>query len=281
MRARRARVFIALDATAVAGAAVSGGLGAPRIRSFARSALSEGALVPGPFDENVARPEEVQSALAQVAAGLEGGRGPVSLILPDGVARTALLEVPAGVAAREFARYRLAPGLPYAPDEALVDVLPMAGGRVLAAAVRRRVIEGYEAVADAASLDVERLDLAPLAAVSALASESRGTAPSVDVILGDRAFSMAAWLDGGLRVFRSRRRDPGPDEARWLAREVDRTAWSAGDGGRPRIRAVGPGALALLEAWQDEGRAVEAGWRAEGALPVDAAELAWLGGALA
>ena len=64
-------------------------------------------------------------------------------------------------------------------------------------------------------------------------------------------------------------------------REVDRTAALAGNGGPPRIRAVGPGALALLSAWQHEGRSVEAGWRAEGALPVDAAELAWLGGALA
>ena len=37
----------------------------------------------------------------------------------------------------------------------------------------------------------------------------------------------------------------------------------------------------LLRAWRDEGRAGEPGWRAEGALPVEATELAWLGAALA
>jgi hypothetical protein len=204
----------------------------------------------------------------------------VSLILPGGVARTVLLEVAAGVTAREFARFRITPGLPYPPDEALVDVLPLDGGRILAAAVRRSVVEGYEAVAGAAGLDVERLDLAPLAALSALAREPRGTAVSVDVILGDHALSLAAWQGGALHFFRTRLRESGPREAQWLGREVDRTAVLAGNGSAPRIRAVGPGAVELLRAWSDEGRAGEPGWRAEGALPVAAAELAWLGAAL-
>jgi hypothetical protein len=224
---------------------------------------------------------EVQRALGDVAAGVEGGRGPVDLILPDGVARTALLDVPAGVTAREFARYRMTAGLPYPPEEALVDVLPLDGGRVLAAAVRRSVIEGYEAAASAAGLDIERLDLAPLAALSALGREPRGTAVSVDVILGDRALSLAAWQGGVLHVFRTRLRQSGPREPVWLGREVDRTAVLAGNGSAPRIRAVGPGAVALLRAWGDEGRTGEPGWRAEGALPVEATELAWLGAALA
>jgi hypothetical protein len=281
MRALRTRVLVAVDATGVAGAAVSGGPGTPRIRSYARAPLAPGALVPGPFDPNVVRPADVQRALGEVAAALEGGRGPVSLILPGGVARTALLDVPAGVTAREFARYRITPGLPYPPDEALVDVLPVAGGRVLAAAVRRSVVEGYEAVAGAAGLDVERLDLAPLAALSALAREARGTAVSVDVILGDQALCLAAWQAGVLQVFRTRLRDSGAREPLWLGREVDRTAVLAGNGSAPRIRAVGPGAVELLRAWADEGRAGEAGWKAEGALPVEATELAWLGAALA
>jgi len=281
MRGLRTRVLVAIDATGVAGAAVSGGPGGARIRSYARATLAAGALVPGPVDANVVRAAEVQRALGEVAAGLEGGRGPVSLILPAGVARTALLEVAAGVTAREFARYRITPGLPYPPDEALVDVLSLDGGRILAAAVRRRVVEGYEAVAGAAGLDVERLDLAPLAALSALAREPRGTAVSVDVILGDHALSLAAWQGGALHLFRTRLRESGPREPQWLGREVDRTAVLAGNGSAPRIRAVGPGAVELLRTWTDEGRAGEPGWRAEGALPVAAAELAWLGAALA
>jgi hypothetical protein len=281
MRALRTRVLVAIDATGVAGAAVSGGPGGPRIRSYARATLAAGALVPGPVDANVVGAAEVQRALGEVAAELEGGRGPVSLILPGGVARTTLLEVAAGVTAREFARFRITPGLPYPPEEALVDVLPLDGGRILAAAVRRSVVEGYEAVAGAAGLDVERLDLAPLAALSALAREPRGTAVTVDVILGDHALSLAAWQGGALHLFRTRLRESGPREPQWLGREVDRTAVLAGNGSAPRIRAVGPGAVELLRAWSDEGRAGEPGWRAEGALPVAAAELAWLGAALA
>jgi type IV pilus assembly protein PilM len=279
MRGLRTRVLMAIDATAVSGATVSGGSGAPRIRSFARVPLAEGALVPGPLEANVVRGAEVQQAIAEVARSLEGGQGPVALILPDGVARTVLLDVPAGVEAREFARYRITPGLAYPPDEALVDVLPIPGGRVLAAAVRRSVIEGYEAAASA--LDIERLDLSPLAAVSAMAREARGTAASVDVILGDRALSLAAWHGGELRVFRSRLRDAGPGEPHWLAREVDRTAALAGNGGPPRIRVVGPGATSLLLRLGEDGRTSEPGWRVEGTLPVEAAELAWLGAALA
>ena len=281
MRALRTRVLVAIDATGVAGAAVSGGSGTPHIRSFARAPLPPGALVPGPLEANVVRAAEVQRALGEVAAGLEGGRGPVTLILPGGVARTALLEVSGGVTAREFARYRMTPGLPYAPDEALVDVLPVEGGRVLAAAVRRSVVEGYEAVAAASGLDVERLDLAPLAALSALARGPRGTAVSVDVILGDQALSLAAWQGGVLHLFRTRLRDSGPREPSWLGREVDRTAVLAGNGSAPRIRAVGPGAADLRRAWREEGRPSEPGWRAGGALPVEATDLAWLGAALA
>src|SRR5205823_4367753 len=143
-----------------------------------------------------------------------------------------------GVAARELARYRVTPGLPYPPEEALVDVLPLEDGRVVAAAVRRSLVEGYEAAAAAASLEVERLDLAPLAALSALSREGRGTASSVDVILGDRALSLAAWHGGRLRALRGRLRTAGAAEPEWLAREIDRTAAAAGNGGPPRIRAV-------------------------------------------
>jgi hypothetical protein len=252
-----------------------------RIRAFARAPLAGGALVPGPLESNVARPDEVQQALAEVMRALDATRTPVALILPAGVARTALLDVPAGVAPREFARYRMSSSLPYPAAEALVDVLTLPGGQVVAAAVRRRVIEGYEAVAEAAGLEVERLDLAPLAALSALAAEPRGTATSVDVILGDHALALALWSGGAARAMRTRLRARETSEPQWLRREIDRTAALAGDVAPPRVRVVGPGAAALLEAWREEGRAAEPGWQAEGALPVDAAELSWLGAAIA
>src|SRR3954467_524518 len=119
----RARILLAIDASAVAGAVVSGPLGAPRIKSFARVRLDPDALRPGPLEPNVLRPAEVAQAVRDVVAALDGAAGPATLILPDGVARTLLLDVAGGVAAREFARYRIAPGLPYPPEQALVDIL--------------------------------------------------------------------------------------------------------------------------------------------------------------
>ena len=105
---------------------------------------------------------------------------------------------------------------------------------------------------------------------------------SVDVILGDHALSLAAWQGGVLHLFRTRLRESGPREPQWLATR------GGPDGGAGRQRRPlrgsapsGPGAMELLRAWSDEGRAGEPGWRAEGALPVEAAELAWLGAALA
>jgi hypothetical protein len=280
MRGLRARVLIALDEGAVAGAVLAGTSEAPRVRSFARAPLAAGALVVDAMAANVVRPAEVVHALKEVAAGLDGAAGPVTLVLPDGVGRTALLELPGGVAAREYARYRITPGLPYPPEEALVDVLPLGGGRAVAAAIRRSVVEGYEAAAAAASIKIERLDLAPLAALSALVREGRSSPSSVDVVLGDRALSLFAWHEGAVRAVRSRLRAAGEGEPQWLAREVDRTAALAGNGGAPRVRVVGTGALALLQRWLEAGRAAEPGWRAEGSLPVDPSELAWLGAAL-
>src|ERR1051325_3843194 len=123
MRGLRNRVVIALDESGVAGATVSGGPGSPLLRSFPRFPLAAAALAAGPVDPNVIRPAEVAQALREVAARLELGRGRVVLVLPAGLARTALVDLSGGVAARELARYRVAPGLPYPPEEALVDVL--------------------------------------------------------------------------------------------------------------------------------------------------------------
>src|SRR3954452_9717927 len=120
MRGLRARILIAIDASGVSGAVVAGALGAPRVKAFARSPLTPGALRPGPVEANVVRADEVAQAIAKVAAGLESARSPIALILPDGVARIVLLEVASGVPPCEFARYRITPGLPYAPEEAVV-----------------------------------------------------------------------------------------------------------------------------------------------------------------
>ena len=276
-----AHYVVALEPSSVAGAAVARGLGSPRIRSLARLPLAPGALAVSAFEPNVLRPDEVREALARVAGALGlNGQG-ACVVLPDGVARLALLQVPPDAEAERFARFKLGPALSYPVAEAVVDVLPLGGSRVLAAAVRRSVVEGYEQVVRAAGVAQDRVDLAPLAAVAALA---RGSAPpGVDLILGEAAVSLAARLDGSVRAFRNRRRDPSPGEPERLALDVARTAALAGDGqGAPRVRVLGPGAAALVRSWREQGGEAELAWRLS--LPgesADSAELAWLGAALA
>jgi hypothetical protein len=274
------RLLVAFDASAVAGVAVPRRLGTRRVRALARVALPDGALLPAPLDENLADPASVQAALRELRARLGGEHA--ALILPDGLARTLLLEIPRGADPRGFARFRLEPSLPYPATEAVVDVLRVGRGRFLAAAVRARVVRSYEAAARAAGFVQERVDLAPLAALAALL-RSRGRRAGVDLILGDVALSLAAFdAQGELRAFRSRRRDPGLDEPARLREEVERTAALAGIGQGLVLRVVGEGAPALSASLSSGGRSVEAGWRA--AVPgqaQDAAEPSWLGAALA
>ena len=281
MARMRPRLFVALDAGSVSGGAGTRSGGGFRLAAPARVPLRPGALAPSPFAPNVARPGEVADALRELARALRIGPEPVCLLLPDGIARLALLEVPADVTPEEYARFRIVPGLPYPAEEAVIDVLPLGPGRAVVAAVRRSVIEGYEAVAEQAGLVQDRLDLTPLAALSGLLRQPGDAGGlTVDVVLGDAAFCLAAHQDGVLRALRNRRRDPGPDEPRRLAEEVQRTSVLAGDGAGPHVRVVGAGAGDLLASWRANGGTAEPGWRSESAeAGSEPSELAWFGAA--
>ena len=278
IEAVRARALLAFDASSVSAAVLGRSFGGLRLRGFARAALPAGALVPSALEPNIAAREDVKGAIARAAAEAGIGRTPVTVMAPQGVARLLLLDVPSGVDALEFARFRFA-DLPYPADEAVLEVMPVAGGRVVAAAVRKLVVEDYEAAVAAAGLAQERLDLSALAALSALAGD-RVPGLVVDLVLGDAAFSMAAFTDGALRALRHRKRDRRDGEPERLRAEAERTADIAG-GPLGRVRVVGAGSRALVREWSAAGLAAEAGWQAEGrGVPHDAAELPWLGAVL-
>ena len=282
MRPFGAELTVAFDASGVCGAVVSRGWRGRRLRSFARVPLLPGALSPQALDRNLVRADEVVEALRRLLDTLDAGRGRVALLLPDGVARMGLIDVPPGVTPEEYARFRWAQALPYPADEAIVDVLALEPGRAVAAAVRRSVAEGYEQAASRAGLSSGRVDLAPLAALSALVREAPREAAGVDVILGDAAYCLAATHGGALRVLRNRRRDPDAGEPDRLRREVDRTAALAGNGAGPlRVRVVGPGAPALIGELQRSGRAAGPWDTGADGLPAEAAGLAWLAASLA
>ena len=276
----RTQLLLAFDATGVQGARLVRGLRRRDLQRVARRALEVGALRPLALEANVLRPAEVRDAARAVLEELGGPAGPAVLVLPDGVARLAMVDVPAGSEAREYARFRLSAHLPYPAAEAIVDVAPAGGARWLAAAVRRDVVHEYEALGEACGLSVERVELTPLAGIAAL-RRAAATGPRLDVVLGDAAFSMALSAEGALQTVRNRRRDPGPDETARLGSEVERTALLAGSAAAA-VRVVGPGARRLVEALRAAGMDARSGWGDAWRISaIDAEELAWLGAGLA
>lgn len=268
---RRARLLLAFDASSVIGLHAASLTGSARMASAERR-LPRGALRPGPFDDNVVAADAVRDALAEVRQELGVNGQAAALVLPDGVARLALVEPPAGVAPVEYARFRLAPGLPFPPGEALVDGV-RSGSQLLAAVVRRRVVQGYEDVVAAAGFAQDRVDVAPLLAAGSLLRKPPGPGVVVVVLSGDAAQTFFGFADGQLRAARSRRRDPdAPDEVSRVAAEAERTA-ALLDGKSPRILLAGQQASELATALRAAGRDAWA--------EVPSGVAGWLAGAIA
>ena len=278
---RRSSVLLAFDAASVQGARVEHGFGGRRLQSIARRSLEPGALHPLALAPNVGRADEVRQAARAVVAELSGTGVPAVVVLPDGVARVLLLDVPSGTDPREYARFRMAGHLPYPIAEAVVDVVPGGNGSFLAAAVRRDVAAEYESLADAAGVARDRVDFAPLAALAVLRREK--AEPRLDVVLGEAAFSMALFGATAAVAFRSRRRDQAIDDAERVGREVERTALLGAAGtARLRVQVVGAGARRVAEALAASGMEVLRGWGGVRTLAApETEELAWLGAALA
>ncbi|MET0555564.1 MAG: hypothetical protein ABW221_21160 [Vicinamibacteria bacterium] len=279
----QAPVLVALDSGSVAGARVSRGLGGRRVQSTACVALAPGVLAPSPHEPNLRLPDDVGAALGQVVRTLGAAGARVRALLPDGIARIALLPADdAAVDPAEYARYRLASSLPYPAREAVVQAERVGDGRVLAAVAWRTVIAEYEAALASAGLGPATIDLTPLAALGALRADVRGLPAAALIVLGDAAYSLALHVGRRLRVVRNRRRDRTGDEASRLAREVERAARLCSFPDRVAVRLVGPGAGALAREMAAAGLAAEPGWQIDaGGLALEAAELGWLGGALA
>ena len=265
------RLYVGLDASSVIAAALGEGLGGRSVRAFARVPLEPGALAPSPSGPNLQRADEVRGAVRRAAEGL-GRRA--TLVLPDGVARVALVEVPDGADPRDYVLFRLAASLPFPAAEAIVDALAAGGRRAVGAAVRRATVAEYEQAAAAAGLEVERVHLAPLVALAGLMRA--GARDAVHAVLGDVAMCLAAFRGGVPFAVRSRWRDRSSGEASRLRREAARAAALAGDGKEPaRLVVSGAEATRLRqELGESAGLALSglADWPEAGEPP------SWLGG---
>lgn len=253
------KVFVAFDQSGVAGAVVSRGPRGARLLARAEAPLADGALLARAAEDNLARPEEVRAALARVYKELGGNGRRAALVLPEGIARLALLEVPPKLAPAEFARFRLAPALPFAAAEALVDGVAAPPSSFLAAALRRSVVRSYEAVAAAAGFTQDRVDLLSLLALAPLLQRPDPARTILAVVLGDAAFTLAFVDSGRLALVRTRRRDRDGGEYVRLRDELTRTAALAGAASAPRVVAFGADAADLAAALRAEGWSAEAG----------------------
>jgi hypothetical protein len=249
------RVVLAFDAASVSAALVRRGLGPPRVAALSSARLPEGALVPSALARNLQAPEEVGRAIREAVGSLGRGTAGVTLVLPHGVSRLAILDLPRGHEPAEYARFRLGASLPYPAAEAVVDFLPLESNRMLAAAVRREVVAEYESAAAIAGIVRGRVDLAPLAAAAGTGPIAPGLpAASVCLVLGDAACSFLAYDRGRLLGVRTRRRDPERGEAERLRQEALRTAAAAGLFGEPELVVGGSGARDVLDQWAAAGR---------------------------
>ena len=255
MRPFSSRVVLAFDAASVSAALVRRGLGAPRVASSSSVRLPEGALVPSAVARNLQAPEEVGRAIREALGSLGRGRAGVTLVLPHGVSRLAILDLPRGHEPTEYARFRLGASLPYPASEAVVDFLPLEQKRLLAAAVRHEVVAEYESVAASAGIARSRVDLAPLAAAAGAGPIAIGfPSATVCLVLGDTACCFLAYDRGRLLGVRTRRRDPERGEAERLREDALRTAAASGLFGEPELVVGGSGARGVLDQWTAAGR---------------------------
>jgi hypothetical protein len=268
---RGTRTYLAMDASSVTAAEVVEGVKGQRLRTLAQEPLALGAVTPGATGPNLADQDAVRSAIARV---LGGESRAVTLVLPDGVARLALVEPPGGVLAGDFVRYRLAPSLPWPAQEGVFDALDAGAGRVVGAAVRRAAIAEYEQAASAAGARVEQVHLAPLLALAGLMRERRGD--ELHALLGDVAMCLALVRDGGILALRSRRRDRSRGEASRLREALLRLAPGAANGnGNLPLVVSGSDASRLRP---EIGTLAAAGGRAHVPVAASGAEAGWLPG---
>jgi hypothetical protein len=268
------RIYLAVDAGSVTAAELAESVKGHRLRTLAHEPLVAGALVPGAAGSNLADAEAVRAAMARALARVS--RRHLTLVLPDGIARLALVEPPRGVSAREYVRYRLASSLPWPVTEASFDTLDAGPGRVVGAALRRTTVAEYEQAATAVGAIVEQVHLAPLLALAGLLRRRGGDA--VHALLGDVALCFALVRDGALVTLRNRRRDRSQGEASRLREQLRKLASLAanGNGELPlfvsgsdaaRLRPqVGAAALDAMAPAAPAETGVEAGWLA-GLLP--------------
>ena len=188
------RLYLGFDASAVTAAALGEGLGGRRVARASSGCPSSRARSPRRPRGRTCCGGTRCGGRPPRGRGAGGGRA--TLVLPDGVARVALVDLPEGA---DAARLRPLPSGPLA-------ALPGGGGdrrraarRAAAgwsgAAVRRATVAEYEqAAVGGAGSRSSSVHLAPLVALAGLMRS--GARDAVHAVLGDVAMCLAAFRGG-------------------------------------------------------------------------------------
>ncbi len=149
-------VEIAPDRITAVRVAVDRRSGRPQLRAVESRPLPEGAIETSLTRPNILLPEAVLTALASIFSKLGTVDSRISLLIPDHLARVAILPFATIPRTRrelaELVRFRMAKSLPFKPEEAVMDLMILGGGvapgpsgaSVLAAFIHRAVLQQYE-----------------------------------------------------------------------------------------------------------------------------------------
>lgn len=208
-----------VDATRVTAVLVEPAGAAHVIRAVGSSPVPDGALVPSLTAHNVMQREPLLRAVREAVEQVGGRHRRVALALPDTAAKVSLLPLEAVPAQardlEQLIRLQLRKAIPFPVEDAQIawamGPTRGAGATVVATAMRRAVVEEYEALCAAAGLHAGTVDLATFNVVN-LALLTSGAAAPGDALLVHVTpgyASVAVVRDGELIFFRTRPADPG------------------------------------------------------------------------
>lgn len=179
-----------------------------RIEAWSVEALPEGAVQPGPLSDNIPNQKVIEDVLRKVVAAVGDGHGRCALLVPDLLARVALLEFdilpdrPEEVEA--LVRWRLSRDLPFDLRQAVVsfEKYPARGAayEVIAVVAVRGLIRQYEECVERLGLKPGWVTLSTLAAADCLGSRS---SPCLLVKRDGASLGLAIVHEGAVRFFRS------------------------------------------------------------------------------
>lgn len=162
------------------------------IRASASIALPAGAIVPSLTTTNIPGRDAVVRAVRDVVDRVGGRHRRAALVIPDTAAKVSLLPFdqvpPSAKDLEQLIRLQLRKTVPFPLDQAQVawssGPLRGAGATFAVAAMRRDIVEEYEAVCAGAGLHAGTVDLSTFNVVNVvLLADAAGTAPAGDWLL--------------------------------------------------------------------------------------------------